>query len=334
MMKHLLIIGLVLCISQVRAQQVYSPDVIWYNTGKNIYLQFSLPSIYDLNHFADASKIFSDLYSESTQQQLKSLNEHSGISILLNKKVGKPTITEGSSSIAHYIPDDLMPDSSAVLQELKVIIDEEIEINCLFSNLADLMLFLKNDWGKSISLITAEYPKLPSWNKRKAICLHYRQIGDSILNTSVSPNSTFDNWDQLVLNAETGIGSFKGKILPNLTLGIGLMFSQKGIAKDNYFLNYELMYDFVSENGQSVPKSGHFIDAGYARNFTKNPDKANWYGISVGYLIRKNSDIFDDKTWRISIHRNISKHIVLIPQMYFPNNFSKVFPGLKIQVSF
>jgi hypothetical protein len=100
MMKHLLIIGLVLCISQVRAQQVYSPDVIWYNTGKNIYLQFSLPSIYDLNHFADASKIFSDLYSESTQQQLKSLNEHSGISVLLNKKVGKPTITEGRSSIA------------------------------------------------------------------------------------------------------------------------------------------------------------------------------------------------------------------------------------------
>lgn len=333
-MKRLLILGLVLCIGQARAQHVFTPDVIWYNTGKSIYIQFSLPSIYDLNHFAEASKIFSGLYSESTQQQLKSLNENSGISILLNNKFGRPTITEGRSSIAHYIPGDLMPDSSALLQELKVIIDEEIEINCLFSNVADLMLFLKNDWGKSISLITAEYPKLPSWNKRKAICLHYRQIGDTIQNTSVSPNPTFDSWDLMELIAETGIGSFKGKILPNLTVGIGLMFSQKGILKDNYFLNYELMYDFVSENGKSVPKSGHFIDAGYARNFTKNPDKANWYGISVGYLVRKNSEIFDDKTWRLSIHRNISKHIVLIPQFYFPNDFSNLFPGVKIQVSF
>jgi hypothetical protein len=333
-MNRLLIIGLVLFSGSTKAQNIFLPDEIWYNTGRNIYIQFSLPSIYDMEHFSDASKIFSDLYSESTQRQIKSFSMPARMSILLNKKEGETIITEKMNSLKYDIPEDLIPDSGIILQELKVVNAGDIKISCYFKNMDDLLLFLKNDWRKSVTLITAEFKKLPSWNKRKAIQLHYRQIGDSIRNTFVSPNPGALNSDELVLKGETGINSFKGKFLPDFTVGIGLMFSQKGILKNNYFLNYEFMYDFVSENGQSIPKSNHFIDAGYARNFTKTQNKADWYGISLGYLVKKNSDIFDDHTWRLSIYRNISKHIVLVPQMYFPNNFSKVFPGIKVKVSF
>lgn len=333
-MNRLLIIGFVLFSGTLKAQEVFTPDEIWYSTGKNIYIQFSLPSIYDLNHFSNSSNIFSDLYSESAQGQIRSCNLPSGMSILMNKKEGEIIISEKMTTSSNYIPGDLIPDRGAILHELKVFNIGDIKINCYFKNMDDLLLFLKNDWSKSVRLITAEFQNLPSWSKKNGIHVHYRQNGDTIQNTFVGTNTTAEKSDQLVIRAESGINSFKGKLLPDFTVGIGLMFSIKGIIVNNYFLNYELMYDFVSENNQSVPKSNHFIDVGYARNFTKNPNKADWYGISLGYLIQKNSEIFDDHTLRLSIHRNISKHIVLVPQMYFPNNFSNVFPGLKVNISF
>lgn len=333
-MNRLLIIGLVVLSGSIKAQESLLPDEIWYNTGKDIFIQFCLPSIYDLEHLSDASKIFSDLYSEPAQKHIKFFSKSTRISILLDNKGKETIITDNENTSKYYIPDDLVPDSGAILQELKVINDGDIKINCYFKNIDDLILFLKNDWGKSVTSITAEFQKLPNWGKRKAILLHYSQNGNTIRNTFISPNTRADRWDELMITGGTGVNSYKGKLLPDLNVGIGLMFSQKGILKDNFFLNYEIMYDFVSENGQSMPKSNHFIDAGYARNFSKTLDKTDWYGISVGYLVKKNSDIFDDHTWRLSLHRNISKHIELVPQIYFPNNFSNVFPGLKVNVSF
>ena len=95
------------------------------------------------------------------------------------------------------------------------------------------------------------------------------------------------------------------------------------------------MSDFVTENGKMVPKVGHFVDLGYMRNFSKSQDKADWYGFSIGYMKNKNSEIFDDHTWRLSVYRTISKNIEIVPQLYFPDNFkSDIFPALKLKVSF
>lgn len=333
-MKQLLLISLLFLSVLAKAQDTFLPDEIWYDTGKNIYIQFCLPSVYNLDQFSDASGVFPELSAESVQKQIQNYDRSKKISISINRKTGETKITECDENTLKYnIPQDLKPDSFTIYQELKLISSGGEKINCYFKNLDEMMLFLKDYWGKSILSITAEFKNLPSGDKRKAIFLHYRQNGDRIENTFKELNLQVQHLDMIQIEGGVGIAFFKGKLLPTFEGQLGLVFSRKGILKNSYFVNLELMYDFMSENNKLVPKTGLFKDLGYKHNFTKNPDKANWYGISVGYLSRKNSEIFDDNTWRISIYRNISKNIELVPQIYFTNNFT-IFPGLKVNVRF
>jgi len=334
-MKQLLLISLLFFSSLAKAQDTFLPDEIWYDTGKNIYIQFCLPSIYTLDHYVDASRTFQPLlYEGPMQKQIQNYDRSKKISISLDRKSMVTKITDCDNTAKGLIPSDLKPDSLFVYQELKLTTREGIKFNCYFKDLDEMLTFLKNDWGKSIQSITDEFKNLLFWDKRKAIFLHYRQNGDRIENTYKNWNLQVYHLDQIELKGGAGISFFKGKLMPNFEGQLGLLFSQKGILKNHYFAHYEIMYDFVSENNKMIPQSNHFIDLGYSRNFTKSPDKSNWYGVSVGYLISKKSAIFDDNTWRLSVHRKLSKNIELVPQIYFPNNFSKVFPGLKVNVSF
>lgn len=334
-MKQLLLICLLFLSGFTKAQETFLPDEIWYDTGRGIYIQFCLPSIYTLDHYADAPGTFNPLLSEGPmQKQIQDYDQSKKISISLDSKSMVTKIADCDNTAKCTIPSDLSPDSLFVYQEIKSIIGSGTKINCYFKDLDEMMSFLKDDWEKSIQSITAEFKKLSFGDKNKAILLHYRQNGDRIENTYKQWNLQVYHMDQIELKGGAGISFFKGKFMPNFEGQLGLLFSQKGILKNHYFAHYEIMYDFVSENDKTIPQSNHFIDLGYSRNFTKNPDKANWYGVSVGYLISKKTDIFDDNTWRLSVHRNLSKNIELVPQIYFPGNFSKIFPGLKVKVNF
>lgn len=334
-MKQLLLLSLLFLSVLTKAQDTFLPDEIWFDTGKSSYIQFCLPSIYNLDQFSNVSQVFAELFEESVQKQIQNFDRSKKISISINRKIRETKITDCDENTSKCnIPEDLKPESLTIYQELKLITTRGEKINCYFKNLDEMMLFLKDDWGKSIQSITAEYKKLSFWDKRKAIFLHYRQNGDLVENTFKEWNTKVQHLNQIQIEGGAGIAFFKGKLLPTFDGQLGFLFSQKGILKNHYFVNLELIYDFVSENNKLVPKTGLFKDFGYKHNFSKSPDKADWYGISVGYLSHKNSEIFDDNTWRISIYRNISKNIELVPQIYIPNNFSKVFPGLKLKIDF
>lgn len=334
-MKHLLLISLLFLSGLVKAQDTFLPDEIWYDTGKGIYIQFCLPSIYTLDHYANVSARFHILFSDGpVQKQIQNYDRSKKISISLDWKSQKTKISDCDNTSKCLIPSDLTPDSLFVYQEMKLTTGSGVKINCYFKNLDEMMLFLKNDWENCIQSLTAEIKKLSYWDKRKAIFLHYRQNGDHIENTYKNWNLQVYFLDQLEIKGGAGISFFKGKFMPNLEGQLGLLFSQKGIMKNHYFAHYEIMYDFVSENNKTIPQSNHFIDLGYSRNFTRSPDKANWYGVSVGYLFSKKSEIFDDNTWRLSVHRKLSKNIEMVPQIYFPGNFSKAFPALNLSVNF
>lgn len=334
-MKQLLLISLLFISVVTKAQETFLPDEIWYDTGKSIYIQFCLQSIYNLDQFSDASGVFPELFAESVQKQIQNYDLSKKISISINRKIGETKITDCDENTLKYnIPQDLKPESLTIYQELKLISVGGEKINCYFKNLDEMMIFLKNDWGKSIQSINTEFKNLSSGDKRKAIFLHYRQNGDRIENTFKELNLQVKHLDMIQIEGGAGIAFFKGKLMPNFEGQLGFVFSKKGIMKNHYFVNLEIMYDFISENNKLIPKSALFKDFGYKHNFTKSPDIANWYGVSIGYINHINSDIFDDHTWRISIYRNISKNIELVPQIYFPDNFSKIFPGLKVNVSF
>ena len=334
--KQFLVISLLFLSNLTKAQDSFLPDQIWYDTGKNIYVQLCLPSINTLDHFANSSRIFYPLLSDGAMRKMiQNYDRSKKISISLNWVSGEKKITDCDENISKCtIPSDLKPDSLSMYQELKVITREGVKINCYFKNMDDMLLFLKVDWEQSIHSIAKELNYLSYWDKRKAIFLHYRQNGDHIENTYKQWNLQVNNLDEVQIEGGAGINFFKGKFLPNFEGQLGLIWSHKGILKNHYFINLEMVYDFINENNTLVPKSQLFMDIGFKYNFSKTPNTNNWYGVSIGYLVKKNSSIFDDHTWRVSIYRKIHKNIEIVPQIFIPNKFSNVFPGLKVSVKF
>ena len=330
---HLILVLMCLSFSG-KSQDTFLPDEIWVDAGSDIYFQFCMPSVYELNRFSDADKVFPGLL-ESLEMRIKKYDLSKKVTILINQKSGESKIFEADDHTDDFlIPEDFKPENSSNCQEIRLTSGNGTKVNCYYTDPNKMLSYLKNGWTKGITGISNELQKLSGGDKRKAIFLHYRLTGEQIQNTFKQWNPRTRNMDQLEIGGGAGIGFYKGKFLPALEGKLGLVFGDKGILKRHYFVNFELMYDFIAEGEKTVSKTGLFMDAGYKYNFTKNPDKANWYGFSVGYLVKKNATVFDDHTWRLSVYRNISRNIELVPQIYFPNNFSQLFPGLKVNVSF
>jgi hypothetical protein len=334
-MKQFLLITFLFISVLGKAQTTFLPDEIWFDTGKNIYIQFMLPTIYQLDQYSDAGRTFAQFYKKNLQDQLLKYNENQKISIKLDEKNNENLIQLSKESIQLAFSPPVFKDNDLTnLQELKLITGDGIKINCYFQNLNELKLYLQNDWENNINLLVSEVQKLPSANKRKAVSLFFRNTGGKIGPISSEFNKEVKNLDMMMLTGGIGVNLFKGMLLPSFEGRLGLAFNRKGILRNCYFLNTEVISDFVNENGKLTPKFGHFLDIGYMRNFSNIQDRADWYGFSVGYLLNKNSDTFDDHTWRLSIHRAISKNIELVPMMYFPENFSEIFPALKLKIDF
>lgn len=333
--KQFLVISFIFLSILSRAQNTYLPDEIWYDSGKNIFVHFSLPSVYDLDQYTDASKTFRSILNENMQEQIRAAEKTGRISIetddLKNEKIIR--FLDKFENL-NPLPNELNIDSGTGFQELKVVTKEGTKLICYFQNPDELLEFLKNGWETDIRDLSKFIANETAGYKNKAVALLYRKSGEAIQNVPVKWEANAKNLDQLQLTGSAGVNLFKSKFLPSFKFHLGLVFSQKGIYKNHYFMEYEIMYDFVSENNRMNAKSGHFLDLGYMRNFSNSPEKADWYGISAGYQIKSKSDIFDDHTWRISVYRNISKNIQLVPQIYFPENFSKVFPGLNLNINF
>ncbi|MFA5327181.1 MAG: hypothetical protein WC384_05270 [Prolixibacteraceae bacterium] len=334
--KQFLLLGfLLLSVAGTAQNAAYLPDEIWYDTGKNIYIQFNLPSVYKLNQYTDASKTFGVLFTRNLSEQIRNSEKSKKVNIKLDEQNDEFGVQfENEHNNEYFLPAGLSSDSTINFQKLNVLTKEGAKINCYFEKFDDLMLFLKNDWDSKIGALSAKINKKSSGYERKAVSVLYKESDGEIQEINKTWNPKVNNLDQLQLTGSAGINLFKNSFLPSFKFHLGLVFSQKGIYKHHYFVEYELMYDFASENDQLLGHTGHFIDFGYMYNFSKNQDKADWYGVSAGYLVHKKSDVFDDHTWRISVRRNITKNIELIPQIYFPNDFSKIFPGVGLNVNF
>ena len=335
MKQFLLIIFLFLSAVGTAQNSTFLPDEIWYDSGKNIIIQFCLPSVSEVSKYADDTITFTNLYAMNLPDKIQKSGSDKKIRIEIDELKNESSIrSSGDFSLINIFPSEFHQGDASNFQELKLITKDGAKINCYFSNPDELISFLRNDWKNSIKSINKLIDTDVAGFKHKPVILLYQNKDEQIQNIAKNINTKVNYLDMLVLKGGVSVGLFKGNFLPGIDAELGLMFSQKGIMKNYYFVNAEEMFGFVTENNQLVPKSGLFIDLGYKRNFSKNPDKADWYGFSVGYLVRENSAIFDDNTWRLSVHRDISKNIELVPQLYFPDNFSKIFPGLKITVSF
>ena len=319
------------------AENEYLPDTLWYDAGNDISIRFSLHSISEIETLTNGS----DILSPSVFQVLSNNvvpNETESLSIKIDEtSTNEALVLEKGTESIIILPEQIRTDSGVSLQTLKLSKKDGVVIDFYFQNLEEILEFISNRWDTEISELAQKVliDKLMNDHKMrevKMMTIYSRNSESGIVVDEPSISRSSTNLDQLQLTAGVGISTFKKELLPNFNFRMALIFSKKGIYKNNYFADLEFMYDFVDEESKMIPKSGHFLSLGYMRNFSNTPTKADWYGLSVGYLLRKKSNIFDDDTWRISVHRKISKNIELIGQLYFPNNFGKVFPGINVKI--
>ncbi len=138
---------------------------------------------------------------------------------------------------------------------------------------------------------------------------------------------TYPNSDVLLLSIGAGIENIKGSWMGGFSASLGLKFAKKTVYKSLYSIGYDWLYDFTTPEEKNI---NHFLDFKYSRNFSKNPSRGSWYGISLGYLIKQQGDFFAENTFRLGVSKTIKGSFKIEPAMYFNNFFKDVYPGIKV----
>ncbi|PKQ61696.1 hypothetical protein BZG02_14830 [Labilibaculum filiforme] len=144
-------------------------------------------------------------------------------------------------------------------------------------------------------------------------------------NTILSPAT-----NQIILSGGTSLENVKGEWNGTFYAKMTFQLGNKNLAKQAFSLGYEWMYDFSS----GKENINHWVDLGYQRNFSKNPNKGDWYGLNLGYLVKRNGDLFEKASFRLGIEKKINDNISVVPQIYFNDIFKDAFPGIKVKVHF
>ncbi len=140
--------------------------------------------------------------------------------------------------------------------------------------------------------------------------------------------------DQLEITAGIGTGLVKNQLVTDFHFRIGLTFGKKAVYKNKYFADYEIMYDFSGGTNANPFQTNHFLSLGYQHNFSNNPEKNNWIGASLGYLINRKGDFFEENTFRLRINKQLNKTITVNPEIYFNDSFKNIYPGVRFSISF
>ncbi len=143
----------------------------------------------------------------------------------------------------------------------------------------------------------------------------------SKVNSSYSQNA-------LEITANTGLCYIKDRWNMSINLQMDLLLHQKGLLRYKIGLNYETMFDF--KNGKR--NINQWLDLSYSQKLPFF--KYSWTNISLGYLIKKQGDLFKKNTFRMGFETYIKNTgISVTPQLYFEGFFKKGYPGVKIGIS-
>nr|WP_319399773.1 hypothetical protein [uncultured Carboxylicivirga sp.] len=147
-----------------------------------------------------------------------------------------------------------------------------------------------------------------------------------ILQTAFLPG----NNDVIQLSAGSGMQGIKGDWLGSFNAQATMILTRKGIDKHAISFSYEWLYNFTTPNEKYI---NEFIDLGYAHNFSKNPDKDNWMGISFGFMTKRRGEFFSNNTYRLGLNTRLNKNLAIGPQMYFNDFFKDVYPGVNVTIT-
>ncbi|MBK6285458.1 MAG: hypothetical protein IPF54_24835 [Draconibacterium sp.] len=174
-------------------------------------------------------------------------------------------------------------------------------------------------------LIPAGRKKINGWmttNKEGNFDTHFLE--------EVSPATL----DMLILNAGVGAGVIKNQWVNDISFKVGLGFMNKGLQRNVYFAELKMYYDFSNASSDNLFSVNSFVTVGWEHNYSKILKNEKWFGVSLGYLVDRNTDFFNEKTWKFGIHKRINQTISVNPELYFNGFFNNIYPGVQIGITF
>ncbi len=198
-----------------------------------------------------------------------------------------------------------------------------------FSTLKQLEELNQYDFNQILKNTDNEALRNNDWYLKSSPFVAWVKIQNDNTAELVHQNNTLSaNNDQIILTAGTSLENVKGEWNGSFYTKMTLQFGNKSLAKQAFSLSYEWMYDFSS----GKENINHWVNLGYQRNFSKDPNKGNWYGLNLGYLVKRNGDLFEKDSFRLGIEKKINKNISVVPQIYFNDFFKNAYPGFKIKI--
>jgi len=140
--------------------------------------------------------------------------------------------------------------------------------------------------------------------------------------------------DMLYLNVGVGAGIVKNQWVTDINFALGFACGNKGLQRNLYYAGFKVVYDFSNASGDNLFSVNSFISAGWEHNLSKNYEKEKWFGLSLGYLVDRNTDFFEKNTWNFAIHKRINQTISVSPEIYFNGFFQNIYPGVQVGISF
>ncbi|HEX3009699.1 MAG TPA: hypothetical protein VHO90_18990 [Bacteroidales bacterium] len=202
------------------------------------------------------------------------------------------------------------------------IVAKKYQLQVLYNDLKDL---------QSDSLIYKVKEVIDTTNKhqqRITLYYHYNYSGGKLENDFSNISGTTD---MLFLKASVGANLIKNQVTTDFTGEIGLGFASGGYLRHNFYVAYNLYYEYDSNNSSIL---NGMKNIGYRYNLARNKTNANWLGVELGYMKSRKGTLFDKNTFKLAFNWSIGKYISVSPQIFFKGDFSKAYPAVRIGFGF
>jgi len=137
--------------------------------------------------------------------------------------------------------------------------------------------------------------------------------------------------DMLSLKGGVGVNLIKNQPVIDLSAEMGLIFSKKGILKNQYYLSYNQLSDFGDNSKVNI---NGFVNIGYRYNLSNTFGNPNWLGVELGYLTNRHGDLFGKNTFKFGVNWELGKYISVSPQLYLSGDLTQFYPAVRIGFGF
>jgi hypothetical protein len=207
-----------------------------------------------------------------------------------------------------------------------------MEMKIYVEDLDDLSFFFSDDFKLKTQMASSFLSGKYEEKERKKI-IAWLDLRDNEVKAQISSRGQ-QNYDMLLLSGGIGSGWVKNTFVSDINLRLGVSFGSKGLFKNAYYVDWNMMYDFSESNENKFFELNHFVSLTWDHNFSKTNINDKWYGFSVGYLVKRNNDFFKKNTFRVAVNKKINDTFSVKPELYFNDFFKNVYPGIRVSVAF